>query len=233
MNVLPTLTAREQATAESWLSLLRQYGIAVAPAWVAGSRLNGLLDEHERAFNEVTVGVREVDYRPGISSRALRLTAAKAHSFPGIRSFLYDSTLTAVAADYLGAGATVHKFAYLTQDVPDLTPVTALHYDRKHALKAYLCLTTARQDWGAPSFVPASHRRSRMIREAHLAVGTPQARLPITQGHETEVPIPLAGPAGTLVLFDTDCLHQGGVVEPGNVRRVVRGHSHPSAKDNN
>ena len=227
MNELPTLMPGEQTAPTRWLSLLSRYGLVVAPAWTSDAQLSSLLAEHECAFAQGSASVREVPYRPATASRALRLTNSQAHEFPQIQAFLSHTTLKVVAAHYLGVSATVHQFAYLTRDVADPSPVTAIHYDRKHALKAYLCLTEARPGWGAPAFVPASHWRSRMIREKYLAAGVSPKDLPITTGHEGNIPVPLEGPAGTLVVFDTDCLHQGGIVDPGNVRRVLRGHSHP------
>ncbi|WP_432044006.1 phytanoyl-CoA dioxygenase family protein [Streptomyces cadmiisoli] len=245
MNGLPRLAPREFGDVTRWSSLLRRYGLAVAPAWVTGGRLDLLLEEHRRAFasavpRDTTAarmpdaqtgqGVGEVAYRPGLSSRALRLTTAAADAFPATQSFLRHSTLAAVAAAHLGEDASVNRFAYLTYDVAHDTPVTQLHYDRKHALKAYVCLTPALPEFGAPAFVPGSHDRSRKIREAHLAAGVPQDRLPITHGHHGHTPQSVTGPAGTLVLFDTDCLHQGGTVSAGNTRRVLRGHSHPAPR---
>jgi hypothetical protein len=37
----------------------------------------------------------------------------------------------------------------------------------------------------------------------------------------------VAGPAGTLVVFDSDGFHSGGVLQPGAERRVVRAQSYP------
>ncbi|MGW6732287.1 phytanoyl-CoA dioxygenase family protein [Streptomyces sp. NPDC055013] len=238
MKTLPQLAPHEYRKPDRWLSLLRQFGVVAASAWICNERLDRLLAEHRHAFlpaDERSVpprpggkAVAEVAYRPGIPSRALRLTAAAAHAFPETQAFLKDTTLATVAASYLGEAASINQFAYLTLDVAHTTPVTELHYDRKHALKAYVCLTPAQMDWGAPAFVPATHHRSRSIREAHLAAGMPQERLPITHGHQGYIPVSLQGPPGTLVLFDTDCLHQGGTVATGRARRVLRGHSHPA-----
>ncbi|MFD3314217.1 phytanoyl-CoA dioxygenase family protein [Streptomyces sp. NPDC058694] len=237
MKALPRLAPREYDDPDNWLMLLRQFGVAVASAWMSSEELHQLLAEHHRVFLPADESaslpgpgrraVTEVAYRPGIPSRAVRLTMATAHALPRTRAFLKDAVLAAVAAAYLGEGASINQFAYLTLDVAHATPVTALHYDRKHALKAYLCLTPAHEDWGAPAFVPGTHHHSRSIREAHLGAGVPEEGLPITQGHWGYVPLRLQGPPGTLVLFDTDCLHQGGTVAAGHTRRILRGHSHP------
>ncbi|MFI6340784.1 phytanoyl-CoA dioxygenase family protein [Streptomyces sp. NPDC050535] len=239
MKVLPGLAPQEYGDPDSWLVVLRQFGVAAAPAWTSSQVLHQLLAEHRRVFLPAdksaappsdSRAVSEVAYRPGIASRAVRLTTATAHALPRTRAFLQDAVLAAVAAAYLGADASINQFAYLTLDVPHATPVTALHYDRKHALKAYLCLTPADEGWGAPAFVPGTHHHSRSVRQAHLAAGVPEELLPITQGHQDYTTIGLQGPPGTLVLFDTDCLHQGGAVAAGHTRRVLRGHSHPGPR---
>ena len=54
------------------------------------------------------------------------------------------------------------------------------------------------------------------------------ARTPGSQNHYPEIEYeltPMLGPAGTLLIFDSDVLHKGGNVQEGKERIVVRAHS--------
>jgi Phytanoyl-CoA dioxygenase (PhyH) len=227
-NRLPTLTPSRVAAVSYCAALLREYGVVVVDGWVADKKLKRLLAEHHRVFAEEIPNGRYLDYyRPGIGSRAVHVVTEQIRDvLPETHEFLIDAVIREVVAVYLGEAASVNHAAYLTLDVAHATPVTALHYDRKPAVKTFLCLTAANAECGAPAFVPGSHKHGRAIRNAHLASGMSESDLPITSGHEGWIPLPMSSPAGSLVIFDTDCLHMGGQVMPGHTRRVLRGHSH-------
>jgi hypothetical protein len=225
---LPALTRSQVAEVSYCVALLRTYGVVVVDGWVADKQLKRLLAEHHRVFTEEIPSGRHLDYyRPGMGSRAMRVVTEQVRDLlPGTYEFLTDAAIREVVAVYLGAGASVNHAAYLTLDVAHATPVTALHYDRKPAVKTFLCLTTANAECGAPAFVPGSHKHGRARRISHLGSGIPENDLPITSGHEGWTALPMSSPAGSIVIFDTDCLHMGGRVMPGRTRRVLRGHSH-------
>ena len=147
--------------------------------------------------------------RPGIGSRAVRVVTKRIRDLlPATYEFLTDVALCEVLAAYLGPEASINHAAYITL-MPHATPVTVLHYDRKQAVKVFLCITAANVACGGPSFVPGSHKHGRAIREAHLASGIQESELPITSGHEDWTAVPMDSPAGSVVIFDTDCLHMG------------------------
>ncbi|MGM1061355.1 phytanoyl-CoA dioxygenase family protein [Saccharothrix sp. Mg75] len=225
---LPIIASVASVDIATCVAALRKYGVVIVERWATGRKLEQLIDEHNQVFAAKIDTTRELNnYRPGTGSRAARLVTDQiAAILPETFTFLTDTTLRGIAGSYLGRTATINHAAYLTLDVAHSTPVTELHYDRKHALKAFLCLTPACRAYGAPEFVPGSHRHSKMIREAHLGAGIPESDLPIEFGHDGRVAISMNSPAGSLAIFDTDCLHSGGRVLPGKLRRVLRGHSH-------
>jgi hypothetical protein len=225
---LPALAPHEVADVNRCVALLRAYGLVVVNSWATGERLEQLITEHQRVFVGEVAYACDLDYyRPGIGSRAIRVVTKQIHHLlPATYEFLTDAALCEVVATYLGSEASINHAAYMTLDVAHATPVTVLHYDRKQAVKVFLCITAANSACGSPSFVPGSHKHGRTIREAHLASGIQESELPITSGHENLTAVPMDSPAGSLVIFDTDCLHMGGRVMPGQARRVLRGHSH-------
>ena len=175
--------------------------------------------------------MRDIEYyRPDTESRAARVVTEQIRDLlPVTYQFLTNTAVCEIVTSYLGLAASVNHVAYLTLDVANAMPVTELHYDRKPAVKAFLCITAANAACGAPAFAPGSHNYGRAIRQAHLASGIPESELPINRQHEGWTPFPVDGPPGSLVIFDTDCLHMGGRVFPGQTRRVLRGHSHAAS----
>lgn len=232
MNEFQVVTIDESALAdtEAVLELLGAFGVVVVRGYATSPWLADLSREHQLAFDVGGRGISRVQYRRGMDSRALRIRADQlVTSLPAIQRFMADSRIHRIGGYYLGPGARVNEAAYLTLDRPNEKPVTALHYDRIHALKAFLYLTNADRASGALEVVPGSHVRGRDQRLTHLRLGVPIEELPITVGHDDEQPAAIEGPAGTLTIFDTDCLHRGGVIEEPNVRRVLRSHSHAAA----
>ncbi len=209
------------------VELLDHVGYVVLEDHVRGTMLEQLIAEHTEAFENRPTGVQEPSYRIGTASRALRVVRdEKRDRLPATHAFMDDPQLSAVAYAYLGMQARPNEAAYLTLDLPEPRPVTEVHYDRIHALKSFLYLTDADQQSGALEVVPGSRASGRALRHAHITAGIAVADLPITVGHDAVRTIPIAASAGTLILLDTDCLHRGGVVSAGRVRRVLRAHSH-------
>lgn len=209
------------------IPLLHQHGVLIVREFVEGKALRAIQEEHEIAFSSRLPGVTGVRYRVGIRARALRImTADIASVLPWTYRFLTDERLQRIGTLYLGPGAAVNAAAYLTMDRPDEERVTELHYDRIHAFKSFLYLTDTDHNSGALEVDPGSHGRSGVLREEHHARGLTIEEIPITIGHDRAKPVAICGDAGTLILLDTDCLHCGGLVRPGRVRRILRGHSH-------
>lgn len=136
--------------------------VVVVLGYADRAQLQRLQAEHLSAFADPCAGISPVQNRAGTSSMALRARPDQLDgSLPGVEQFLGDARLIAAARRYLGTGARANEAAYLTLDRPDGRPVTALHYDRIHALKAFLYLTDADCDSGALEVIPGSVERGR------------------------------------------------------------------------
>jgi hypothetical protein len=107
-----------------------------------------------------------------------------------------------------------------------------LHYDRLHTFKLFFYLSDVDERSGPFRAVMGTHGQMREIRIAEWARTKDYAEIrnrpPIDfpeLGYTEDDGDPVLGPAGTLIVFDTDTLHKGGLVEKGQQRLVLRTHS--------
>lgn len=215
------------------LATLKSDGIARWPTLIGSSDLSALRLEFDAALDPDAAPWSSVGhYRPGLPSRAvtarrdmLSATSAFAHIFG-------QPELEQVTRLYLGRRSTTTDAIFLTRDEFDPTPVTRLHYDRIHALKFFVYLDDTGVTDGAFGALRGSHRDGSRLRKMYLRRGVPVRSLPITEvDHLRSEATYFEGAAGTMLIFDTDTLHLGGVVLEGRTRRVARAHSHRQRRD--
>tara|TARA_R100000808_G_C2155305_1_gene167413 strand:- start:8753 stop:9421 length:669 start_codon:yes stop_codon:yes gene_type:complete len=108
-----------------------------------------------------------------------------------------------------------------------------LHFDRIWTFKYFYYITDTRSQADGPlTVVPGSHVLGKKLRKAQLATGAPykeqknriEIDFPLVYEEIKSKKTPLYGPAGTLVIFDTDVFHMGGTVTAGHERKVCRLH---------
>ena len=106
-----------------------------------------------------------------------------------------------------------------------------LHFDRLRCWKAMVYLTDVEKGCGPFSVVPKSHKTGYQLRQAFINAPSYEEkrnRIKLDYPELYEEPTPLYGPAGTLILFDTDIFHWGGKGETGNERKLIRSHWYPN-----
>lgn len=101
--------------------------------------------------------------------------------------------------------------------------ITDIHFDMYQHLKFFFYLTDTDQTNGAISFASNSQQENNSYRQQFLRQKGELKRLLniIPASSDLEL-VPINGPAGTMIVFDTDTFHQGGKVQPGKERRVIR-----------
>ena len=113
-----------------------------------------------------------------------------------------------------------------------------LHYDRRQTLKFFLYLTDVDKNRGAFSVLPGSRDQGSRWREENPKMN----RIYTSQKHNTDAhrygleflkndTLPIEGPVGTVIAFDSDILHFGGRVERGRERKVARAHYRRTKED--
>lgn len=97
-----------------------------------------------------------------------------------------------------------------------------LHFDEQHHLKFFFYLVDVDENCGPLTVCPKSHKKSEEIRQGSWSENKIEVGYPgIANDYEQ---IPIVGPAGSLIIFDTNCWHKGGQVEPDHERLIVRSH---------
>ena len=104
-------------------------------------------------------------------------------------------------------------------------PNAWLHYDRQRCLKFFIYLTDIYQESGAFYCSPGSVKETSLIRKK-IKNYPKERRLDDTfpEAVKKYPPEAVEGKAGTLIVFDTDCFHKGGLCKAGEERLVVRAH---------
>lgn len=103
-----------------------------------------------------------------------------------------------------------------------------LHFDRLRCLKAMVYLKDVdNKDSGPFSYVPKSNKMGYELRQSFKKVSNyanKKNRIDVDYKKMYVEPIPVLGKKGTLILFDTDTWHLGGVIKNQKERKVIRSH---------
>ena len=217
---------------------LRRYGAAVVPAWAGAEQLQPLRDEFARVLQDRDEAyIYAINYPPGeaVSIRRDKLPDGR---YPALRSFFEHPKMQAMADRYVGHPCLLNYEVYATHEVRPNVSVAPAHFDKLWTLKFMLYLNDigpGNAPFGIiPGSAPIARQRFREIFEAnslrYLQMnddryhGMKNSEIPPEFGPVVDI----VGPAGTLIVFDTDTFHHAGSVAAGCERMILRGHSGPS-----
>ena len=149
--------------------------------------------------------------------------------------FFKSDWMREVCQEYLGEGFKCHT-TFVTHEFRNdkgLARNGFLHFDRYHTFKFFLYLTDVTVDDGPFMAVPGTQPLGKNLREkswthrGQAGYDTVENRLEIDHphlGYTKDQAVPITGSAGTLILFDSDVFHMGGVLKDGGERMVTRIH---------
>ncbi|MDJ0779727.1 MAG: phytanoyl-CoA dioxygenase family protein [Gammaproteobacteria bacterium] len=193
----------ERALDEAELSPLR----AQLQDWVDESR------QHDGPFGAMLDGRPRFDVEPGHSAArpALRRVASPEEVSPVFRDLLYRGPLLDAAADLLGGDVRFHH-AKLNCKLPGSGTRVAWHQDfpfdplsNDDSITVMLYLDDVDGDLGPPRVVPGSHRGPLYsLRQNGIFTGAVDAAV---AADCERAALECVGPAGTLCLMHTRCLH--------------------------
>jgi len=107
------------------------------------------------------------------------------------------------------------------------------HSDETYFLKFFIYLSDVNIENGPLSVAPGSHIVSKKKRHKWILSGKDYLkRDKVNLNYESEM-LPLIGKRGTMIIFDTDIIHKGGVPKDGMSRKVLRYDVYSSSENYN
>ncbi len=227
MNAQYDFTLEASAADSAIIATLRKFGIVLLPDFVNQQELENLKTEFFALLDTEANWIRKIKYKHG-KAVSVHRAGIDSQRFPVFKQVFDAEQMHRLTNSYLGQPNLVNNDIFLTYDLPDPTPINELHFDKIHSLKFFLYLADTTEASGAFTFVPGSAHIGRQRANEHLRHGRQMSTIPnvITEEEYIKQSIPIEGRAGTMIIFDTDGFHRGGIVQDGQERLVMRGHSH-------
>lgn len=207
---------------------LEERGIVVLESYTPSSVLEKLNLEFDKLTSKDHTGAPLTPYSEGKCARIVRSEFDK-EQFSATETFFSNSNFKELAENYLGEEVDLNTEIFVVKDVVGSKHIANdLHYDVIKTFKFFLYLTDTTKENGAFTCVPSSHKRTSEYRkEKGKEISFDNRYLSRELDVQDFAPeIPIEGKAGTLIIFDTDTWHRGGIVSSGE-RRVMRGHTRP------
>ncbi len=217
------------ADTQQIVTLFKRWGIVHIPAFLPLERVTALRGEFLRLMAAPVAAAEPIDYPPGTA-----VAVARAHLdrllFPCTSEVFDMPFMHDFAQMFCGTDSHLNSHIYCTRDIPRDAPITQVHHDNMFGFKFLIYLTETTAESGAFKYVPGSHIFGRKAIFEHMKKGVPVKDFPCEYPEFEKDAQVVEGVSGTLVIFDTAGLHQGGVVQPGQERWVMRGHCHADPK---
>lgn len=242
------MIVHENLNVDDALACVRAHGICVVPRYVSQDEVDcaraacvARVDlANDTNFNDGSY--RRVDaYKGTAAAPNERVYHADCFS-PEAECFKHDTSLKAVASAYYGSPHSVHLCLYERHRHHEI-PVRGFHVDTFECstFKVMLYLSDVTEHDGPTCYIPGTHRDAelRRCKEFELgpavSLGDPSGRPHPTTFRDEELgewlgkQVPVVGPAGTIVLFDTWGVHRGFPPEHGAERHVLVNYYRPGS----
>jgi hypothetical protein len=215
---------------------LRTHGAAVLPAWLGDSELTFLRQEFDDAIADSDERYAyQIKYEPGhaVSMMRDRLPADK---YRGINRIFNSKKMVELTQRYMGSQHLLNYEVYATHEHRPGVDVAPTHFDKLWTLKYMIYLTDNTSQNAAfgvvPGSAPSNREKFRKIYTENnirrLSMDDERYQEMENKSSDEAEVVDIVGPAGTLVIFDSDVFHHAGQVSAGMERKILRGHSGPA-----
>lgn len=215
------------------IETLKVHGIAHIPRFITKAMTDELNEEFFKVLEAPSPAIFSQTGHPrnpeGRTARFKPWHSNALNDFPSITSLFRNAFMEEVANAYYSPNAVdVNDEVFITHEKPAETPILPWHFDRVQSIKFWFYLTDTTVENGAFEYCPGTHWEGHYRAGFHLSQGSAVEDIPNDIDEDLiRNPVSLELKAGDLLIFDSDGFHRGGVVQPGNERRVLRGHTHP------
>ncbi len=216
------------------LSNLQVHGIAHVPNFLQISIIEKLNREFKKILNASSSRaiLAQAGHPMNPDGRTARFAPWHKDAltdFPEITKLFRNEFMKQVAETYYGPHEVdFNDEVFATHEKPSETPILPWHFDRMQSIKFWFYLTDTTKENGAFEYCPGTHWEGHYRAGFHLSQGCGVEDIP-NDIDESLIrnPVSLELKAGDLLIFDSDGFHRGGIVQPDQERRVLRGHTHP------
>ncbi|MEM1410951.1 MAG: phytanoyl-CoA dioxygenase family protein [Pseudomonadota bacterium] len=205
---------------------VRADGVHFLPGLLSADTLLGLQQDWKTAFGSTGPGVHPSRHPPG-RMITLDMQQLAPDACPALRALfgaqVFDAIARGLNPQWRGPGQRVS----LTHEY-EAVPITDLHFDAVRSLKFLVYLRDTDVANGAFGYLKGSHRENTSYRETYLSAGghlLDLQNVSETPAFDDPAIEWLPGPAGSLIVFDTDGWHAAGCLAKGRERQVVRSRS--------
>lgn len=224
-----------QKKVEFVIENLKKKGIAHIPDFLSSSEINELNKEflsiiETPSDSEAVFSQSGHPRNPeGRTARLYPWHKQAMDDFPSIATLFRNEFMQRVANAYFAPHAVdVNDEVFITHEKPSETSILPWHFDRVQSIKFWFYLTDTTIQNGAFEYCPGTHWEGHYRAGFHLSQGCAVEDIPNDIDKDLiHNPVSLELKAGDMLIFDSDGFHRGGIVQPENERRVLRGHTHP------
>jgi hypothetical protein len=189
---------------------LEEFGVAHIEAFLAPRIVDSLSEETDRLFDDRSQWVHPERYSVGKSVRIVR-KEMDTDGYPTIAETFADAWLESVVAESYGDGYVYGEQIYgILDGVGQQHIVQELHYDKVQHIKIFFYLSDVDLDHGPFHCVPGSHRHCAALQEENRKnrrIPTDEQVRILPESFADEA-MPVTGPRGTLIIFNSDIAHR-------------------------
>lgn len=235
---LQDLMLLPSSTVQETVDKVRKYGAAVFPGWCNGNRVDALKRDFQQALDEESSDyLYKISYPAGKAASLMRF-GLPTDRYAAIKETFSHEFMKSITERYIGMSGLVNYEIYATHEYKSSVDVAPTHHDKLWSLKFMLYLNDIEKDNAPFGVIPGSAAYAReKFREIFQTNKIRRLSMssPLYQSMQnSDVPadlgpvVDIIGPAGTLIIFDTDTFHHAGAVSEGKERMILRGHCGPS-----
>lgn len=228
------------ATSQEIIDAVKKDGIYKIDNFLTEQEVNNIKNDLFSIFSKLPDKSASVDgNQPEMNAypfgKAIRFS--RSSNFNSIQKVYNNPWFYEITIGYLGhqSQMNLQTFAsheYLTeQEAGEWTRNYHLHFDPFRALKYFIYLTDSDDSSGAFRAIPGTHNECRKVRESYPMeeLFQDKYRIEVNNGKlkwKDDDCQYYGGKAGTLLIFDTDIAHGGGLIkDKGKERMVIINHN--------